>query len=139
MIKRTFYTDMNINAVNLWLLLSRLAIGVIMLSHGLPKLSTLLAGNVQFADPFGLGPTASLALVVFAEAVCSFLLILGMATRLATIPLIITMLVAIFYAHGSDPFQKKELAVVYLIIFIGFLITGPGRYSIDSMIGRKRT
>ena len=137
LMKRTFNTQINSNAINVWLLLSRLAIGALMLSHGYPKLQTLLSGNVQFADPFGIGPVPSLALTVFAEFVCSILLILGLATRLATIPLIITMLVAIFYAHSADPFGKKELAVIYLTIFIGFLVLGPGRYSIDNFVAGK--
>lgn len=135
--KKIFSTQVNTAAINLWLLLSRIAIGSFMLTHGLPKLDKLLAGNIQFADPFGIGPGASLLLTVFAEAFCSILLILGLATRLVTIPLMITMLVAIFYAHAADPFGKKELAVVYLTIFIGFCILGGGKYSIDNLISRK--
>ncbi len=135
--KRSFSTTVNITAINTWLLISRIAIGAIMLTHGLPKFQKLIAGNVQFADPFGIGPTASLALATFAEAGCSILLILGLATRFATIPLIITMLVAIFYAHAADPFGKKELAVIFLILFTGFLILGGGKYSIDNLITGK--
>ena len=108
-----------------------------MLTHGYPKLQSLLGDNPQFADPFGIGQVPSLALTVFAEFVCSILIIIGLATRFATIPLIITMLVAIFQAHGADPFGKKELAVLYLIMFIGFFVLGPGRYSIDYLVGGK--
>ncbi|MDB5247190.1 MAG: DoxX family protein [Segetibacter sp.] len=135
--KRSFSTTVNTNAVNVWLLISRVAIGAIMLTHGLPKLEKLMAGNVQFADPFGIGPTASLAITVFAEVGCSILLILGLATRFAAIPLMITMLVAIFYAHAADPFGKKELPAIFLLIFTGFLIIGAGKYSIDNLISRK--
>lgn len=110
-----------------------------MLTHGLPKLSKLMAGGeIQFADPFSLGPTASLLLTVFAEAICSFLLILGLATRLATIPLIITMAVAAFIAHSDDPFGKKEMALVYLLVFVTIAILGPGKYSLDAVFGRPR-
>ncbi len=136
--KRSFSTQVNSNAVNVWLFLSRIAVGLIMLTHGIPMFQSLMAGNVHFADPFGIGQAPSLALAVFAEALCSILLILGLATRFASIPLIITMLVAVFYAHSADPFGKKELAVIYLIIYIGFLILGAGRYSIDHLIGRKQ-
>jgi putative oxidoreductase len=135
--RRTFNTQINTNAINVWLLVSRFAIGALMLTHGLPKLQKLLSGNTHFADPFGIGQVPSLALTVFAEFACSILLILGLATRFATIPLIIAMLVAIFHAHASDPFGKKELAVVYLVIFIGFLVLGPGRYSVDTLVGGK--
>jgi len=135
--KRTFNTQINTNASNIWLLLSRIAIGAFMLTHGLPKLQMLMAGNAHFADPFGIGEVPSLALTVFAEFACAILLILGLATRLATIPLMITMLVAIFYAHATDPFGKKELAVIYLVIFLGFFILGPGKYSVDTFLGTK--
>ena len=118
--RRTFSTTVNNTGVNIWLLVSRVAIGAFMLTHGIPKLHSLIAGSVQFADPFGLGPTASMALTVFAEVGCSVLLILGLATRFAAIPLIINMCVAITVAHGAQPFGKKELALLYLVSFIGF-------------------
>jgi len=135
--RRTFSTAINSNAVNIWLLIARLAIGALMLTHGLPKLQTLMAGNVHFLDPFGLGPTVSLALVVFAEVVCSLLLIIGLATRFASVPLIIDMLVAIVVAHGAQPIAKKELAILHLVFFIGFCIMGAGKYSVDASIGGK--
>jgi putative oxidoreductase len=136
-LKKSFSTQVNTGAVNTWLLLSRIAVGALMLSHGIPKFQSLLAGNIQFADPFGIGAAPSLALTVFAEAGCAILLILGLATRFAAIPLIITMLVATFYAHGADPFKKKELALIYLLLFTGFLILGPGKFSVDNLIGGK--
>ena len=108
-----------------------------MLSHGWPKLMKLAAGNYQFADPIGIGPGLSLGLAVFAEAVCSFLIIIGFGTRLATIPLIITMMVATFIAHASDPFAKKELAVVYLLVYITLAIIGAGSFSVDALFGKK--
>lgn len=135
--RRTFSTAINNNGVNIWLLIARLAIGALMLTHGIPKLQSLLSGNVQFADPFGVGPTSTLALTVFAEVFCSILLILGLATRLASVPLIINMLVAIFYALASQPLAKKELAIFYLIFYLGFLILGGGKYSLDSLIAPK--
>jgi putative oxidoreductase len=135
--RRSFSTAVNSNAVNVWLLIARLAVGALMLTHGIPKLQSLISGNVQFADPFGIGTTPTLALTVFAEAFCSILLILGLATRLASVPLIINMLVAIFYALASQPLAKKELAIFYLIFYIGFLILGGGKYSLDSLIARK--
>lgn len=135
--KRLFSTTVHVTAIHIWLLISRIAIGAIMLTHGLPKFEKLMAGNVQFADPFGMGPTVSLALATFAEAGCSILLILGLATRFATIPLMITMLVAILYAHAADPFGRKELPLIFFILFTGFLILGAGKYSIDHLIAGK--
>lgn len=136
--KQLFNTNFNHSALNLMFLLLRVAIGGFMLTHGYGKLQSALAGGeIQFMDPFGIGQAASLYLAVFAEFFCSILLILGFATRLATIPLIITMLVAILIAHGSDPFEKKELALHYLVVYFVILVCGAGKYSLDYYINRN--
>jgi putative oxidoreductase len=136
--KQLFNTNFNHNSLNLMFLFLRVAIGAFMLTHGYGKLQSAMAGGeIQFMDPFGLGQAASLYLAVFAEFFCSILLIFGLATRLATIPLIITMLVAVLVAHGNDPFEKKELALHYLVVYIVLLVCGAGRYSIDHLISRN--
>ena len=93
---------------------------------------------IQFADPFGMGPEFSLYLAVFAEVICALLLILGLFTRLASIPLIVTMLVAIFVVHIGDPFNKMEKAILYLIPYITLSITGSGRYSLDEILRKNQ-
>lgn len=135
--RRAFSTLVTHGATNAWLLISRVAVGSFMLTHGIPKLELLMAGNVQFADPLRLGPPVSMTLTVFAEALCSALLILGLATRFAVIPLIINMCVAAFVALGAQPFAKKELALLYLVFFAGFFILGGGKYSLDYLISGK--
>jgi len=134
---KLFSTKVNNGAVNSWLMIARLAVGSFMLTHGIPKLQNVLAGNMKFADPLGIGSTPSLLLVIFAEVLCSILLMLGLATRFASIALIINMAVAAFVAHGSDPFGKKELPLLFLVFYIGFLVLGAGKYSIDHQIGGK--
>ena len=110
---------------NIWLLILRVSGGAFMLTHGIPKLQTLFAGGeIAFADPFGIGATFSLILTVFAEVCCAVLLILGITTRLASIPLIITMIVAAFHIHGNDAFNNKEMALLYLLIYISILVYG---------------
>lgn len=116
------------------LLLLRLTFGLMMMVHGWQKLSKFSQLSEVFPDPFGMGSTLSLAAAIFAELGCSALLILGLGTRLALVPLIITMLVAIFVAHGADPWQKKELAVAYLAVYATLMVAGPGRYSADHAI-----
>lgn len=120
------------------LLLLRLTFGGLMLvNHGLPKMQKLMAGGeIKFADPIGIGMEASLYLAVFAEVICAFLLIIGAFTRFATVPLIITMLVAIFIVHGGDPFGDIEGALLFLMPYICLLITGAGWYSVDSLRNR---
>lgn len=133
-----FSTAYNRSLADLWLLLLRLGVGGFMLTHGFPKLQKLLeGGEIQFMDFMGLGTTASLALVVFAEAFCSVLLIIGLSTRLASLVLAITMGVAAFMVHGADPFAKKEMALLYLLIYLTLLVFGPGKYALDSLLAGK--
>lgn len=102
-----------------------------LLSHGIPKLQKLLNGDFEFADPIGIGSTPSLFLTVIGEVICSILVIIGYKTRWATFPIVIIMAVAAFIVHGSDPFGRKELALLYLVCFVVIMLLGPGRYSID--------
>lgn len=116
-------------------LLLRLVVGVLMLTHGAGKFSALFGSEpIQFPDPIGLGATTTLALAVFSEVFCSILLILGLGTRLATIPLLITMLVAAFIVHANDPLSKQELPLLYSILYIVITTAGPGNISIDRWI-----
>lgn len=120
------------------ILLVRVAIGAMMLTHGIPKLGNLFSGQpIMFVDFLGLGPAISLALTVFAEVFCSILILLGLGTRLATLPLIITMLVALVQVHAADVFAKKEMALHYLLVYILLFVLGSGRYSIDGLLYPK--
>ncbi|MBK6541506.1 MAG: DoxX family protein [Flavobacteriales bacterium] len=117
---------------DLGLLSLRLTAGGIMLwQHGWPKLMGFADRMDKFADPFGIGPTASLALIVFAEVFCAALVVLGLWTRAALIPLIIGMAVIVFMLKSGDPFGEKEMPAVYLAMYVVLLFTGSGRYSID--------
>lgn len=136
--RKLFNTNFNNEGVHFMLLITRIAIAAFMLTHGLQKLPWLLAGGeIQFADPIGLGQTASLVLTVFAEVVCSVLVLLGLGTRFAVIPLIILMIVAALIIHAPDAFEKKELAFHYLLTYLFLLVAGPGKYSIDHLISRS--
>jgi len=119
---------------NLWLLLLRVGAGAFMLTHGVPKLMKLISGDTSFADPFGIGQLPSFILAVFAEFFCSVLVVLGIATRLATIPIIITMTVAVFFILGGQPFANKEMALLYLLLFTTILVFGSGRFALGNLI-----
>ena len=137
--KKLFQTTTHGEALNILVLFIRIVIAVFMIQHGLPKLSKLMAGGeIQFGDPIGLGPVLSLILAVFAEFFCSILIGIGLGTRLATIPLMITMIVAAFISHGGDPFARKELALLYLLFYISLFVLGSRKYSLDYLLGRKK-
>lgn len=117
---------------DLGLLILRITGAGLMLTHGIPKLGRLFGeGPIEFGDPLGIGATPSLVLTVFAEFLCSVLVLIGFKTRLASIPVIITMLVAALIVHAADPIGSKEKALLFLGIFISIFLLGPGRYSID--------
>lgn len=119
------------------LLIARVGIAVLMLTHGLSKLAMLDQSPIQFMDFMGLGAGPTLVLTIGAEVVCSILILMGLATRAAVIPLILTMLVAIFIAHGADPFAIKEKAILFLLVYVVLLLTGSGRYSVDKLISQR--
>lgn len=120
------------------LLLLRVGFGLFMIiGHGWGKISAFSERAAAFADPLGIGSTASLTLAGFAEFFCSVAIILGLMTRLAALPLITTMLVAIFAVHLGDPFARMEKALLYVLPYFALLIAGPGRFSLDAFIAHK--
>lgn len=136
---KPFSTDYTSKYFDLGMLLLRITFGGLMLwNHGWGKMAKLFGDDpIRFADVFGIGMGPSLTLAVFSEVLCALLIVIGLGTRLASIPLIITMLVAIFVIHWADPFGDKEMAILYLIPYVTILLMGPGKYSIDSMINKK--
>ncbi len=124
---------------DIMLLIFRLFLGFGILTHGFPKLMKLMADEeTKFMSFMGLSPDFSLGLAVFAEFVCAIFLILGLFTRIAVVPLIITLMVAAFFSHAGDPFTDREESLLYLLGFILILVMGPGKYSVDGMISSRR-
>lgn len=117
--------------INTALLLLRVAAGIWMAFHGYQKLTGFTTIEPQFMEFLGLSKSFSLGLTIFSELLCSLLLVAGLFTRIALIPLIVTMLVAVFMAHGGDLFGEGEHAFLYLAIYLALLISGPGKYSAD--------
>ena len=138
MIKKFLNPGKNSTRISISLLTLRVAVGAMMLSHGYPKLQRLIAGNLKFGDQLGIGSELSFVLVVFGEFACSILLILGLFSRFATIPLAFTMSVAFSIAHADDPFGTQEKPLLYFVVFIFLLIAGPGNYSLDKKLFGSR-
>ncbi len=115
---------------SLGLLILRVGFSAMLLVHGIQKIEILFSSTINFADPIGLGPTITLLLVLFAEIICTVLIIIGVRTRLATIPPIILMLVAIIIVHKGDPIMARELSVLYLIAFSTIGLLGSGKLAL---------
>lgn len=130
---------LNEKNISIAMLILRVGVGLLMLTHGLGKLETLFNGEpIQFKDPIGVGPTASLILAVFSEVLCSILLIIGLSTRFAAIPLFITMIVAALIVHANDGFGRQELPLLYAAAYVVIAIIGAGKYSLDYWITKKK-
>ena len=129
----TYYSS---GMFNTGLLLLRLTFGILMMKHGYDKLVHFNELKSTFMNFLNLGSTVSLLLVVFAEFFCGLFIVIGLFTRLASVPLIICMSVALFKAHDGDFFGKGELAALYLCVFLLLLLIGPGKASVDGISGK---
>ena len=118
-------------ASTIGLALLRIGASLLMLTHGFPKFQRLMSGNFEFSNPIGIGETPSLFLTVIGEFIAPILVIIGYKTRYAAIPTVITMLVAFFIVHSEDILRKKELALLYALVFIAIIFLGPGKFSLD--------
>lgn len=141
---------------SLGLLILRLGFGGYMITHGWPKFQMLMRREFdQFPDPLGIGNTMSLIGAAGAEFVCALLVVVGLITRIACLPLVFSMGVAAFVVHSADPWtmgegarlymegeaerwSSKEPALLFMTAFLALALTGPGRISIDHLIFSKR-
>ena len=134
--KRILSTRYSDNAFSFAIFLLRLAGGGMLIPHGYQKLQNFGKFSAGFADPFHIGSTASLSLVIFAEFFCAIFVVLGLFTRLAAIPPIIAMGVAVFIAHKGLIFTEGQTAALFLSIFLAILFVGAGKFSMDRIIGK---
>ena len=139
MIKEYLATRVSSTSVDLVLLVIRFVVGLAFMIHGWGKIQTPFSW-MPLGAPV---PGALQALAALSEFGGGLALILGLLTRLGTLGLAITMLVATsmhaFKLH--DPFVNTtgqggsyELAFVYFVIALFFVVNGPGRFSIDSKL-----
>ncbi|MBQ1253014.1 MAG: DoxX family protein [Alistipes sp.] len=124
-------------SVSVMLLVLRLMFGVMLMWHGMNKIANVATAADVFPNPLGLGHKLSFYLVVFAEVICSAAVIMGAFYRLALIPIIVAMAVAFFVVHHGQPFEAKELSLIYLVMFVILYCMGAGSYSLDNIIAKR--
>lgn len=129
-------TRYSAGAFNFGMLVLRIATGLLLASHGYAKLIKFSTLKYKFFNFMHLGPTVSLWLIIFAELVCGFLLVLGLFTRFACIPIIIGMGTVVFVASHGDIFGNGERGMIYLAATVTIFLCGPGKISVDGMIGK---
>lgn len=121
-------------AYSIVLLAARIVFGILFMSHGIAKWIAFNEITEQFPDPLRIGSTLSFWLAIFAEVACTFGFMLGVLFKICLIPMIFTMCVALLIIHSGDPLVMKELALMYLTIFVLMFFSGPGRFSIDEIL-----
>ena len=134
-----FPSKPNSTGASLFLLALRIFFGLLLMNHGIQKWSSYQELSIAFPDPLGVGSPVSLGLAIFGELVCSMAFIVGVLYRLAMLPMIFTMGMAFFVIHGSDPFAVKELAFIYLVVYVLMYIIGPGKFAVDHWLGKALT
>ena len=122
--------------VSILILLIRLIFGALFFMHGLDKMTNFNELSYSFPSILGLGSYMTLMISIFCEFACSMFFIAGCVTRIILIPMIVSMAVAFFDVHDAM-MPEGELALIYLLVFFGIFLTGPGRYSVDFLIDRR--
>jgi len=105
--------------------------------HGIPKILHYAHELTQIEDPFGLGPSISLWAAIFAEVLCPIAIVLGVATRLACLPIIVVLLIAMLAVHPDWSVAEGQFGWLLLIIFTTIALCGAGRWSLLSAITKE--
>ncbi|KFN49445.1 DoxX family protein [Arenimonas composti] len=120
------------------LLLMRVALGGLVLLHGIAKITGGVLGIQQLLVAHGLPPALSYG-AYFGEVLGPLLLIVGWQARIGAALIGVNMAAAIFLAHAGELMKLDatggwaiELQAIYLLGAIGLLLTGPGRLSFDT-------
>ncbi|HEY8073241.1 MAG TPA: DoxX family protein [Labilithrix sp.] len=129
------------------LLLGRLAVGLVFMSTGWGKVHDL-EKVTQFFVTLGIPmPGLNAVVVGYTELLGGTALVLGVLTRLAAIPLIVSMVVAIATAKKDELGKSEGVSKLftlfgfdewtYLLVMVMIVILGPGRYAIDSILAKR--
>lgn len=122
-------------------LLIRLVIAVVFISSGYGKLTDLDKVTEFFTELGIVAPRLNAVVVASTEFFGGLCIAVGLATRLAALPLAMTMVVAIVTALLPDVTGVVELASLsefaYLTMFLSLVLTGPGRISVDHLITQR--
>ena len=129
---------------DLGLLLLRVGLSVMFMLHGYPK---LMGGPAAWAGIGGVMGTVGLSfapafwglLAALAEFGGGLLLGLGLGFRLACFGLLVTMAMAtVMHLSKGEGFSAYSHALESAFVFLGLLLAGPGRYSLDKRLSGSR-
>ena len=121
------------------LLFLRLAASFMLLHvHGWPKIANYTAELTRIEDPFGFGPHFSLLAAIAAEVICPLLIAAGWFTRLACLPVLAVLLVAMLLVHPHWSIAEGQFGWLLLIAFTTIVLCGPGAWSVDARLAGKK-
>lgn len=124
-------TQQTLPRIDLGLFFLRLTGSLLLLYvHGLPKVLHFSEELTRIEDPFGFGPYFSLIPAIVAEVFCPILILFGVATRLACVPIIAVLLVAMLVVHPGWSIAEGQFGWLLLIVFTTLAITGPGAWRV---------
>jgi putative oxidoreductase len=117
------------------LLFGRAAVGLVFMSTGWGKVHDIPKVTGFFQELHIPAPAFNAVLVAYSELICGTLLVMGLFTRLATVPLIVSMIVAILTAKLGDIHSPFDLfgfdEFTYLCVLFVVAILGPGTLALD--------
>ncbi|SDH57217.1 putative oxidoreductase [Pseudomonas benzenivorans] len=128
------------NPVDWALLFLRVSGSLLLLQvHGLPKVLHFSQELQRIEDPMGLGAGLTLCLAIFAEVLCPLLILLGLLTRLACVPIVVLLLVSLVLVHPQWSLDEGQFAWLLLITFTTLAISGPGALALGRRIAEPRS
>jgi putative oxidoreductase len=136
-------TNISVSKQTVALGLIRFFVGLVFVLHGAQKLFVYhYAGVTGMFHQIGIpAPEFSAALAITAELVGGLLLMTGLYTRLAAIPVAFTMLVAILQVHLHAGFFAQsggfEYPLTLLIALVAFILGGGGAFALDNLRARR--
>ncbi|KKB62907.1 LysR family transcriptional regulator [Robbsia andropogonis] len=126
--------------VDLGLLFLRTSASILLLAvHGWPKIINYTSQLQLIEDPLKIGRWFSLDFAIFAEVICPILMIVGIATRLAALPILIIIVMAVAIVHPDWSLAEGQFAWMLLIIFATVAIAGPGKYALSEAVIKRQS
>jgi putative oxidoreductase len=122
-------------------LLARFTIGVAFITSGWGKVNNLEKVTAYFTELKIPAPAFQATFVSWVELGCGTLVLLGLVTRLASIPLICTMIVALITAKAEEIAGVSDLVgtieFTYIVLLAWLVVVGSGLVSLDHLIARR--
>jgi putative oxidoreductase len=120
------------------MLLLRVAVSLeIAIVHGFKKIGVGVGQAENIPNPLHFPEAFNNVFAIGANIIFPFFVLIGLFTRLATLPTLAVTLTGYFVVHWNDSLLLRDTPFIYSLIFLMILILGPGKYSLDNSIHKK--